>query len=269
MEEKAPPSKRAKTNSKDDGDGDGDDAMMSIDDGDDDDDDNNNTNNDNGKPKYRLLSGFGEHKRAVSSVKFAPTRLTKRSALCASSSADGVIKLWDVQDSFQSTTTATASSSQVSSTTITAKKDDGGDDDDDDDDDGDDDAAAAAADRSADGIAKKTTTTATTTDEHHADPRGASMEPKLSCTGHSRGINEICWNPVSPLLASASDDKTVRDLCVFLKKVFRRMPRPRRYFEFSLTHPINNVCVYEPLWRSVSPPPLSPFAGSFVGCRDG
>ena len=151
---KVPPPKRAKTNAKDNDDDDEGDAM-SV-------DENNNNDSSNSKPMYRILPGFGEHKRAVSSVKFAPTRLTKRSALCASSSADGVIKLWDLQDCFQ--------------------------------------VAAEAAAAPTDGTQPTTVTT-----------ESASMEPKLSCTGHSRGINEICWNPVSPLLASASDDKTVRD----------------------------------------------------------
>ena len=128
-----PPSKRSKKNDKEAKEEEASDAM-SVDD-----DDPANTP----PATYQLLPGYGEHKRAVSSVKFAPTRLTKRSALCASSSADGVIKLWDLQDGLAATETNL-------------------------------------------------------------------LEPKLSCTGHSRGINEICWNPVSPLLASASDDKTVR-----------------------------------------------------------
>ena len=153
---KAPPPKRAKANDDDD-----DDDAMSVDE------------QQQQQPAYTLLPGFGEHKRAVSSVKFAPTRLTKRSALCASSSADGVIKLWDLQDGFQAAPTAARATTMTTTTT--------------------------EAESTADGSPTKTVTK----DE-------AFMEPKLSCTGHSRGINEICWNPVSPLLASASDDKTVR-----------------------------------------------------------
>lgn len=142
---KPPPSKRAK---KTESNNDDDDDPMSVEDGDDGD-----TNGNNKGGNYELLPGYGEHKRAVSSVKFAPTRLTKKSALCASSSADGVIKLWDLADCCAS----------------------------------DNDAAASAT-------------------------SSFAVEPKVTCSGHSRGINEICWNPVSPLLASASDDKTVRFL---------------------------------------------------------
>jgi WD40 repeat protein len=157
---------------------------------------NSNNNDDTNNPKrqhknYIALPGFGEHKRAVSSVKFAPTRLTKRSALCASSSADGVIKLWDMQDAFHpsATTATTTASNATGSTTVTAT----------------------------------TTTTGTTgttggggenannNDNNTNNNNQGLMEPKVSCTGHSRGINEICWNPVSPLIASASDDKTVRN----------------------------------------------------------
>ena len=50
------------------------------------------------------LPMYGEHKRAVSSVKLAPSRLTQNrsgspgilSAICASASSDGTVKIWDV-----------------------------------------------------------------------------------------------------------------------------------------------------------------------------
>lgn len=46
---------------------------------------------------FECLPFYGSHKRAVSSVKLAPSRLTKpNSALCASASADGTVKIWDV-----------------------------------------------------------------------------------------------------------------------------------------------------------------------------
>jgi len=165
---------RSSNNSDDDDDDD------DIDDDDDDDDDNDNDDEDeeeedeeykepirkptskspvktssknvpqpDGKKQwYSVLPGYGEHKRAVSSVKFAPSRLLKKdqpnAAICASSSADGYIKLWNLQDS------------------VTGSK------------------------------------------EQHL------LEPSVTCGGHTRGINDIAWNPVSPFLASASDDKTVR-----------------------------------------------------------
>jgi COMPASS component SWD3 len=48
---------------------------------------------------FVCLPMYGEHKRAVSSVKLAPSRLTKHhAALCASASADGSVKIWDLGD---------------------------------------------------------------------------------------------------------------------------------------------------------------------------
>jgi COMPASS component SWD3 len=98
---------------------------------------------------YVNLPVFGEHKRAVSAVKFAPHRLTKNrasAALAASASADGSVKIWDLQDGFN--------------------------------------GSSSGARR--------------------------MLSPIQTCVGHSRGINDVCWNPLSPLLATASDDKTVR-----------------------------------------------------------
>eukprot|EP00538_Stauroneis_constricta_P009170 CAMPEP_0119561440 /NCGR_PEP_ID=MMETSP1352-20130426/17637_1 /TAXON_ID=265584 /ORGANISM="Stauroneis constricta, Strain CCMP1120" /LENGTH=374 /DNA_ID=CAMNT_0007609649 /DNA_START=3 /DNA_END=1127 /DNA_ORIENTATION=+ len=48
---------------------------------------------------FACMPQFGEHKRAVSSVKLAPARITKDredAALCASASADGNVKIWDL-----------------------------------------------------------------------------------------------------------------------------------------------------------------------------
>lgn len=46
---------------------------------------------------FECLPFYGAHKRAVSSVQLAPSRLTKRqTAFCASASADGTVKIWDV-----------------------------------------------------------------------------------------------------------------------------------------------------------------------------
>lgn len=53
-------------------------------------------------PPFIKLNAFGEHKRAISSVAFAPGHLTRDLDVCASASADGTAKLWDVPD--QSTT---------------------------------------------------------------------------------------------------------------------------------------------------------------------
>jgi COMPASS component SWD3 len=117
---------------------------------------NNNINNPN---HYQLLPSFGEHKRAVSSVKFAPSRLTKNrdgAALVASASADGTVKIWDLKQEHALVGLDSNNNNQNSNT---SKR---------------------------------------------------SMNAYATCLGHSRGINEVCWNPISPLLATASDDKTVR-----------------------------------------------------------
>lgn len=83
---------------------------------------------------YIKLPFFGEHKRAISSVKFAPSSISAK-PLLASASADGTAKLWTV---------------------------------------------------------------------------GENLTNGVTCVGHSRGINEVSWNRTAPLLATASDDKTVR-----------------------------------------------------------
>jgi len=93
---------------------------------------------------YRKTFVYGEHRRAVSSVKLAPSRLHKSrdAALAASASADGSVKVWDLKDCFS-------------------------------------------------GVRRL-------------------IQPSVTCVGHSRGINEVSWNQTSPLLATASDDKTLR-----------------------------------------------------------
>jgi WD40 repeat protein len=184
---------------------------------------------------YIQLPGYGDHKRAVSSVKFASSRLTKRSAVVASSSADGSIKLWDVQEAFVFGSSSTGSNStsfnagggfggsgsKRRNSTDNSNNDtvdglptaptSGG--------------SCAGFRRSSVGLGTNNEVTSTfvsgnnssNNKMNHSSTGGASaysnakpMEPILQCMGHSRGINEIAWNPVAPLLASASDDKTVR-----------------------------------------------------------
>ena len=118
-----------------------------------DENDDEDDGDESSKDMYVPLPGYGEHKRAVSSVKFAPSRMMKKdqptAALCASSSADGYIKLWNVQNRLR-----------------------GG------------------------------------KGQRQSSERNL-LEPTVTCGGHTRGINDIAWNPISPFLASASDDKTV------------------------------------------------------------
>ena len=67
------------------------------DDDDNDDNDDNMEEEDDSPSPFVCLPMYGEHKRAVSSVQLAPSRLTKHhAALCASASADGSVKIWDL-----------------------------------------------------------------------------------------------------------------------------------------------------------------------------
>jgi COMPASS component SWD3 len=142
--------------------------------------DNNSVNDEDddvdvGSNRYRRLPVFGEHKRAVSSVKFAPSRYTKEGgALVATASASSFIKLWDLN--------ASTLRGDVESTGNSGDGEGG---------EGDDHPSTA-----------------------HLNRRGRKKSTPLEYStlflGHSRGVNDLCWNPVSPLLASASDDKTVR-----------------------------------------------------------
>jgi len=61
------------------------------------DDIHDETSSSSSPPPFECLPFFGAHKRAVSSVQMAPWKFTKsNSALCASASADGTVKLWDI-----------------------------------------------------------------------------------------------------------------------------------------------------------------------------
>lgn len=152
--------------------GDDDDNDRMIDDEDYDNDDDNND-------RYvHLESSYGEHKRAVSSVQMAPSRLCKKStmnALIASASADGTCKLWDFQQAqanemeYSSSNQRTTAPSGMDSMTVS-----------------------------------NTTTTNTNNNKR------ISLSPVTTCIGHSRGINDVAWHPIMPLLATASDDKTIR-----------------------------------------------------------
>mmetsp|Transcript_27936 Transcript_27936/g.65687 ORF Transcript_27936/g.65687 Transcript_27936/m.65687 type:complete len:378 (-) Transcript_27936:171-1304(-) len=70
-----------------------------IDNDDDDDAEDVSSSSETEASPFVCLPMYGEHKRAVSSVQLAPSRLTKDSAaLCASASADGSVKIWDLSD---------------------------------------------------------------------------------------------------------------------------------------------------------------------------
>lgn len=115
------------------------------------------------------LPFYGEHKRAISSVKLAPHRLTKHrnngtGAICASASADGTVKIWDL---------------------LSSKK-----------------SSANSNDNSC-------------TPDQSGDDRMSSngkrlLEPETTLLGHSRGINDVAWSSDAPMVATASDDKSLR-----------------------------------------------------------
>jgi WD40 repeat protein len=122
------------------------------------------------------LPFYGEHKRAVSSVKLAPSRLTRHRtpapdsitsmvAICASASSDGTVKIFDLAASVNTMTPASTDSQQ--STTLNAS-------------------------------------TSTS-----SSPKSI-LSPVTTLVGHARGINDVAWSPDAPMVATASDDKTLR-----------------------------------------------------------
>ncbi len=115
----------------------------------------------NNESQFKMLPFYGEHKRAVSSLAFAPTSssssLTHGAGamsynsnaiqvpiLCASASADGCAKVWDLTQSMNSSLSSSSSSSSSSSEIIS-------------------------------GTVPNTAST--------------KLDPKISLIGHGRGIN--------------------------------------------------------------------------------
>jgi len=183
---------------------------------DDDDDDAIGKTTTGGSGGYRRLKVYGEHKRAVSSVRFAPSNVCKNKStessygLVASASASAFVKVWDLKTEYV---------------------EDLGDDDEDDEEEEHeekekkpdatargtkevDDSAGTATSTDAGAAASGDDQQSQQQQQHHTSSSSPSGRKALThsalCVGHTRGINDLAWNPVSPLLASASDDKTVR-----------------------------------------------------------
>lgn len=221
-------------------------------------------NDDNKHRKYTLLPFYGEHKRAVSSLSFAPTTTSSSSAaaaassfsrgthgamsynsnagqlpvLCASASADGCAKVWDLTQSL-----LPPSSEMLQ------------------DDDGDGDNFT---------ISKKKLA--------QSSPNTAyKLDPKVNLVGHGRGINgelhlllsrllrfafftitsdseydilsfcstrlDITWSPTASYIATASDDKTLRLWCAETGEAFVEF-RGHASFVFSCKfNPQSNLLV--------------------------
>ena len=130
---------------------------------------------------------YGEHKRAVSSVKLAPPRLTQHrsnsstAAVCASASADGTVKIWDLL----------ASNSSNNSNNYTA-------------------AAQTNGTPGSHAEVSPSTTTGDSSKNQNSNSNKYLLTPISTLMGHSRGINDVAWSPDSPMVATASDDKTLR-----------------------------------------------------------
>ena len=155
--------------------------------------------NDNSKSKSNILDGgsyhyhyhclpiHGEHKRAVSCLSFAPSRtnLNLDKVVCASASADGSVRLWDISTHLNNNTNSNTNSNSSN-------------DDDQDGDNGDEDGEGDDVD-------------ANSKNKSNNNNKSNLILPVATVSAHSRGINDLAWSPRTPnLIATASDDKTLR-----------------------------------------------------------
>lgn len=121
--------------------------------------------NDNHQRQFRMLPCYGDHKRAVSSLAFAPTSSLTGSAgamsynsnatqvpiLCASASADACAKIWDITTQCMNPAVSSSSPSEIGENNdVDSRK-----------------CSVAISSNTA----------------------GTKLDPKISLIGHSRGIN--------------------------------------------------------------------------------
>ena len=121
--------------------------------------------NDNHQRQFRMLPYYGDHKRAVSSLAFAPTSSLTGSAgamsynsnatqvpiLCASASADACAKIWDITTQCMNSAVSSSSPSEIGENNDVDS-------------------------RNCSGALSFNTA-------------GTKLDPKISLIGHSRGIN--------------------------------------------------------------------------------
>lgn len=138
---------------------------------------------------YKCLPIHGEHKRAVSCLSFAPTIRNNihhplndnDNIICASASADGSVRLWDITRYIREDTNMNSNNSEEDMDVDVA----GGSD----------------SDGGLSSILKS----------NQSNKKSHPILPVCTITGHTRGINDIAWSPRTPsLIATASDDKTLR-----------------------------------------------------------
>jgi len=150
---------------------------------------------------YSKMPYHGDHRRAVSSVAFAPTEsLVSRGrfgdtslncaqgsgvvAMCASASADGSAKIWEITEDMM----------EISKSHRSLPSD-GLD-------------ASNAPTTPEMGSNPQNLTNAQS--ESISAPSSTLLQPKLTLVGHYRGINDVAFSPTAAYLATASDDKTLR-----------------------------------------------------------
>jgi len=148
----------------------------------------NSKSNIDGSYHYHCLPIHGEHKRAVSCLSFAPSRtsLNLDKVVCASASADGSVRLWDISTHLNSHINTNTNSNSNSN-------DDQEDNDDEDEDGEGEDVNANLKNKS------------------NSNNKSNLILPVATVSAHSRGINDLAWSTRTPnLIATASDNKTLR-----------------------------------------------------------
>ena len=131
---------------------------------------------------FTSLPFYGEHKKAISSLSFAPTTNLSYGTynsgntvpvLCASASADGYGKIWNITNQLN----------EVDNNNNTPSEDPPN---------------------------KKNKYNLPQANGVNSAAMTTKLEPTYNLCGHSRGINDITWSTNAQYIATASDDKTLR-----------------------------------------------------------